>query len=141
MGSAGVSCSLLSLRPQNREELWRTSARTRQRAGATTACFVVERHEVMGKEANAKGKEGGILGKRMRSAEVLATVTFEDDAAVIIPQTHHVPRKESWDVFAPGQLESLLERCRTSSFKGLNLSKDSLFRSLSFNDDSFFDYR
>merc|ERR1711924_304493 len=25
--------------------------------------------------------------------------------------------------------------------KGLNLSKDSLFRSLSFNDDSFFDYR
>merc|ERR1711924_541307 len=65
----------------------------------------------------------------------------EDEAAVIIPQTHHVPRKESWDVFAPGQLESLLERCRTSSFKGLNLSKDSLLRSLSFNDDSFFDYR
>lgn len=69
-----------------------------------------------------------------------------EDVVTVVPTEHNgqngqngLQRKESFDVFRDNVLEGLLQKCRSSSFRDLNpIANDPLLRSLSFNDDSFF---
>ena len=69
-----------------------------------------------------------------------------EDVVVVVPTEQNgqngqngLQRKESFDVFRDNVLEGLLQKCRSSSFRDLNpIENDPLLRSLSFNDDSFF---
>merc|ERR1712087_369557 len=66
--------------------------------------------------------------KRMRKAEEVVTVVPTEQNGL-----------EPFDVFRENVLEGLLQKCRSSSFRDLNpIATDPLLRSLSFNDDSFF---
>ena len=97
----------------------------------------------------------GIKPKRMRRpplaspdvAEVVVVQPVTPTAPVPAPvhplqQVPSLPRMESFDVFKPGSLECLLQKCRTSSFNSIShLMERPSFRSLSslsFHEDSYF---
>merc|ERR1711907_51270 len=84
-------------------------------------------------------KKRGILRVESVKAEKKKTIQEEGEGGADVERIPSMPRMSSFDVFQPGQLEMLLEKCRSGSFKNLTLNDDSLFRSLSFNDDSFFE--
>merc|ERR1712174_108248 len=77
--------------------------------------------------------------KKKNKVEKKVTIQEEGEGGADVERIPSMPRMSSFDVFQPGQLEMLLEKCRSGSFKNLTLNDDSLFRSLSFNDDSFFE--
>ncbi|QDZ22186.1 hypothetical protein HOP50_07g47250 [Chloropicon primus] len=109
-----------------------------------------EEHDDGDEEATMEGskKKRGILRVESTKAEAKknkvekkVTIQEEDgeEGCGDVERVPSMPRMSSFDVFQPGQLEMLLEKCRSGSFKNLTLNDDSLFRSLSFNDDSFFE--
>lgn len=80
-------------------------------------------------------------------AEVVVVQPVTPTAPVPAPvhplqQVPSLPRMESFDVFKPGSLECLLQKCRTSSFNSIShLMERPSFRSLSslsFHEDSYF---